>query len=235
MITARRRHFIARAVKCFLEQTYQNRELVLFDNGEADILEQLGFAREFIGSGRLIRYYRRHFSGDRTIGELRNAANDVTNGDLIAHRDDDDWYHPDALAYQVKQLGDANVGGFYSCLWWDELSDPRQLWKYDGGVDANAIGSSLIYRRAFWRHRQFISTSNGEDNVFQEEAGGRKFPGVTKAGRAYLIARMHESNTMREYHSIIRQKAEQDPARLGNVWTRIEDKATIDKVGGLLQ
>lgn len=249
MITANRKRFIRRSVDCFINQRYPNRELVIFDSGGSPIKEEL--PAELTGPGRMIRYYHNYFGvgRERTVGQLRNAVNDVSNGDLIKHWDDDDWYNPDCLSYSVEQLGEAKVGGFYNCLFWDEVSSPPALWKYDGGPKANALGSSLIYQRSFWRHNQFLSTPHGEDNGFQDPDlnGGVKpvvFPGIIEPskkkggspGRVFLIARMHETNSQRNLvHDIIRLSWEQDRERIDKVWSKLEDEATIERVRSLVQ
>lgn len=233
MITRHRGHFLTRSLRYFLEQDYVNRELIIFDSSDAPSVDRLiPEYQELIRKRGQIRYYHYPAREDWTIGYLRNLANDVTNGDLIAHWDDDDWYHPNRLSYQVDQLGNAEVGGFSSCLWWDELSDPPCIWKYDN-ASGWALGSGLIYKRPFWRANQFPHVAAGEENALQDLTEHKSFPGVLP-DRVYMIARMHDRNSQREAHAGIRRIWEQDPERINLVWSKIEDQATIEKVKGLL-
>lgn len=231
MLTARRRHLVATAIQCFLDQEYLNRELVVYDNGDSPILDLL--PRDLTGPGRLIRYYSFHGQGRRTIGELRNTANDVTNGDLIVNWDDDDWSHPQRLSYQVAGLGDADVGGMHSCLFYDDQGDEPVLWKYEGG-QGSPLGSSLICKRSFWRANPYLPLATGSDNFFWEDHHPVTVPGLLASGRCYLIARMHETNANREHHDLIRRVWTQDPERINLVWSQPDDPATLDRVKALL-
>lgn len=248
LITANRRDFIARSVKCFLAQTYEEKELVVYDNGTSPILDQL--PRELVGPGRMIRYFRAHFTDGkpRAIGTLRNTAADVSTGELIATWDDDDWYHPDRLVKQAAELfqqrnakkKDIRIVGYHSCLWYDEVSDPPCVWKYDQGGGAYALGSSLLFLRSHWRTFNFLDVNGGEDNAFIGDGDFlRAIPGVVKAGtsgkfRPFMIARMHPVNNQRSIHDVIRRAWEQDPERVNKVWSRLEDEATVESIRSLL-
>jgi hypothetical protein len=239
MVTARRGQFIERAVRYFLAQSYLNRELIIIDNGEAPIADKIPPSPSGPG-GRMIRYYHAR-RPEQTIGTLRNIACDVTNGDLIAHWDDDDWYHPDRLAHQVTSLGEAKIGGFHSCLWWDEMNDPPCIWRYrnDAGY---ALGATLMYKRSLWRAKPFLDTSTGEDNGMLDGEEAVTTDGLieTGGGRCYFIARMHETNSQRQNHEAIRRRWDQAPEMMGqngNGWAKLdgpEHSATIERVKGLL-
>lgn len=237
MVTAHRPQFIERACRYFLDQTYPNRELVIIDNGESPI-------RGKIPASPMIRYFHSPRQG-QTIGGLRNSACDVTSGTIVAHWDDDDWYHPNRLAFQVEALGAHELTGFSSCLWLDEITDGGAIWKYDSG-GSYVLGSSLMYQRSAWRWHQFEElphpgdrSGSGEDGRFQDVFHDLGKPAIARAGifpdgRCMMIARMHETNTQRQQHDGIRRWLVTDPERIRANWTVLDDPATLARVRGLL-
>jgi glycosyltransferase involved in cell wall biosynthesis len=233
MITRHRRELVVKSIRYFLAQDYPNKELVIFDNSDASEIAELAatFPNQ-VGPGRQVRYYQHARKASWKFGTLRNLAADVTNGDLIANWDDDDWYHPRRLSYQVDMLAGAELGSLSSCLWWDELSDPPCVWKYDNGT-GYGLGSSLIYSRKLWQAHPFAEESEC-DNPMHDAAEFVPMPGVTKDGRAYMIARMHHRNTNVALHAGIRRIWEQDPERINQVWSKLDDPATAARVKELL-
>jgi glycosyltransferase involved in cell wall biosynthesis len=95
MPTMNRRSFVPLALKSFAAQDYPNKELVIIDDGE-DRIEDL--VTDLPG----VRYFS--LPRRTTIGAKRNLACEHAQGEFIAHWDDDDWYAPDRLRYQVSAL-----------------------------------------------------------------------------------------------------------------------------------
>src|SRR4029077_19585158 len=100
MPTRDRPALVSRAIGFFLRQTYANTELIVVDDGSQDI-------GDVASMDPRIRYLR--LGAPQSIGTKRNVACELARGDLIAHWDDDDWYAPHRLGYQVEQLGDGEV------------------------------------------------------------------------------------------------------------------------------
>lgn len=104
MPTYNRRPFIPLALRCFLDQDYPNKELIIVDDGEdrvGDLAANLPGIRYFSLPSRV------------SIGTKRNLACEHAHGEFIAHWDDDDWYAPDRLRYQVEPIlkGEADITG----------------------------------------------------------------------------------------------------------------------------
>jgi UDP:flavonoid glycosyltransferase YjiC (YdhE family)/glycosyltransferase involved in cell wall biosynthesis len=96
MVTGNRTALARRAVRCFQQQTYPHRELVIVDDGADD-----GLAR-WIGEAADPRIvYRRLPEGGRPLGALRNLAVAAATGDYLAQWDDDDLSAPDRLEVQL--------------------------------------------------------------------------------------------------------------------------------------
>ena len=93
MPTYNRRKFVPRALKYFLRQDYEPRELIIIDDG-TDAVQDL------IPRDDRIRYIR--LAERLTIGAKRNLACDLAKGDIILHWDDDDWMADWRVSYQAR-------------------------------------------------------------------------------------------------------------------------------------
>ena len=95
MPTYNRREFVSQAIHYFLRQDYPNKELIIIDDG-TDIISDL------VPDNQCIRYL--HLDHRATIGAKRNIACQQAKGEIIVHWDDDDWYAPHRLSYQLEAL-----------------------------------------------------------------------------------------------------------------------------------
>lgn len=102
------------AIRCYREQSYANRELVIVTAARGSAVGLLVAALQ----DPSIRYVE---IAAPTLGELRNASVAHARGSLIAHWDDDDLHHPDRLAVQIAAI---TTTGAKACflerilLWW---------------------------------------------------------------------------------------------------------------------
>jgi glycosyltransferase involved in cell wall biosynthesis len=95
MPTRNRRHLVAQAIAYFLRQDYPRKELVIVDDGDDGIAD-------LVPSDARVRYLR--LEGRTPLGTKRNLACQASQGELIAHWDDDDWMAADRLSVQVATL-----------------------------------------------------------------------------------------------------------------------------------
>ena len=100
MPTRNRRAFVAQSIWYFLRQDYPEKELIIVDDG-TDAVSDL------IPDDDRVRYVRLERS--LPVGAKRNLACEMSNGELIAHWDDDDWMAPRRLSTQVSHLMAANA------------------------------------------------------------------------------------------------------------------------------
>ena len=92
MLTYNRENFINRAIESILNQTFQDFEFIIVDNGSTDKSGQI--AEEYAKRDKRIRVIHRERGN---IGAGRNTGLDVAKGNYIAFIDDDDWAEPDFL------------------------------------------------------------------------------------------------------------------------------------------
>ena len=101
MATYRRPRFIAGSVMSAVRQTFQNWELIVADDSEADATEAV--IAPLARSETRIRYFHRSEKG--SIANSSNFALERAAGEYIAILDDDDtWADPGKLEKQIKFL-----------------------------------------------------------------------------------------------------------------------------------
>src|SRR5271166_6054434 len=159
MPTRNRRWAVPRAIQYFLHQDYPNRELLIVDDGT----DRIG---DLIPGDSRIRYFE--LPRPASTGAKRNFACTNSKGTLIAHWDDDDWYAPWRLTYQVEQLLQANadICGLDRVLFYAPKEE--KAWEYVYPPDQRrwVYGASLCYTRSFFEAHPFADIRVGEDTCF---------------------------------------------------------------------
>ena len=199
MLTKDRPQLLKRALASCRAQTYKSTHLLLINSGEP-------LPQEFPVA---------MYTQVKTIGELRNKANDLAVGigaDIIAHFDDDDWSHPGRLAEQVAFLQDSGAGvvGYSDLLFWNTLPSREQFRAGELGHEAwlfrmmnkrNMAGASLCYWRETWQRVPFDDRKHvGEDTDWSLRLESAQVKTATQSSvscmnEPRLIAGLHGGNT----------------------------------------
>lgn len=163
--------YIADTVRSVLEQTYQNFELLIVDDGSPDC--SVAVCQQFTDPRiKVIRQNNRGLAGARNTG-IRHAQ-----GDYLALLDGDDLWLPNKLEKHVDHLDEfPNVGvSFSRSAFIDEAGNPlgtytmpklQQIEPSDLLID-NPIGngSAAILRRETMAAIAFKSNLNGSEETF---------------------------------------------------------------------
>jgi glycosyltransferase involved in cell wall biosynthesis len=164
MPTADRRRFLPLSLRCFQDQDWSNRELIVVDDGH----DPAGDLVEGIPGARYIRVPRR-----TSIGAKRNLACQEARGDIVAHWDDDDWYAPGRLRWQAAPIlaGQADLTGLHN----------RFMMRLPGG-DFWTTAPEL-------HQRMFVGDMHGGTIMFRRAlfTDGLRYPAVNLAEDASLI------------------------------------------------
>jgi O-antigen biosynthesis protein len=188
MPTLNRPEWVRRSIDCFLAQNHSHRELLILDDSD---VPQPG-----IPSDPRIRYER--LPGWRTIGAKRNIGCERARGEWIAHWDDDDWYPQDRLTRQLAAIrsGDFDVCGTSRLYYLDR--EPHRAFRYEwgGGPRPWVAGSTLFYKKEFWRNNPLRDLQVGEDAYFIWRADAHKVLDLRDPD--LCIASLHRSNTGRK-------------------------------------
>lgn len=106
--TYNRRKLLKESIESVLNQSFQDFEIIVIDDGSTDNTSEL---IQEINSPK-IRYYYQENSGR---SHARNKALGLARGEFIAFNDSDDLYFPDKLEIQVKTMDhNPDVGMLYS-------------------------------------------------------------------------------------------------------------------------
>ncbi len=195
MPTYNRRAFVRFALSYFLYQDYPNKELIVIDDGNDPVAD---LADGLPG----VRYIRR--PARMSIGAKRNLGCAEAQGEIIAHWDDDDWYAPDRLRYQVAPLlaGEGDLTGLENAfvlelpsgVFWTTQRRLHQR-MFVGDVH----GGTLVYRRELWQQGlRYPEVNLAEDAALLQQAvtRGRRLVRLTNPG-VFVYVR-HGSNAWRE-------------------------------------
>ena len=214
--TGNRADFLKKALKCFINQSYQNIEWLILDDSN-------GATAPFHLVDERIQYT--HIDQKLSIGEKRNLLVAQAKGSIIIHFDDDDYYGPDYVAHMVQHLNAQKADIIYLDGWylydvrskffayWDLLSFQGPHYRCDAdGValvyldDANnhdfrdmQFGFSFAYRKRVWEAGAFEAINWGEDGAFLREARKAfKVSSFSDTG-GLCIHYLHEGSSSRCY------------------------------------
>lgn len=105
--TYNRAHLIGETIRSVLQQTLQDFEYIIVDDGSGDNTEEV--VRAF--NDLRISYYKHDRTGGH-LSRLRNFAHSKCYGEFIAYIDSDDIWAPDKLTLQIKALQENPSSGF---------------------------------------------------------------------------------------------------------------------------
>lgn len=140
-------------IRCFEQQTHQNKELVVVHQGIPEESEEL-----FRQAGA-----RLFCMTDVALGTIRNRGAQEAKGDYICNWDDDDWSSPDRIEVQLAALRTAwkpsHACVFRQYVLWDE---PNGRF-YESYPRATGWESSLLVERAVLLRLRYPPVDLGED------------------------------------------------------------------------
>ena len=180
------RHLVQMAIDSYLSQEYENRELVVVDDGPDPIADMLQ------GIPNLVYIALPHDAA--SLSEKRNIGCRAAHGEFICHMDSDDWSGPHRVTDQLTRLllADAQLGGYSQAFWYDFVDQRASC--YTG----NIWGANLIYRRDYalehpWDETVLIAEDNPftaaalQLNAIMSSPGGQNF-----------VATLHDGNARRQ-------------------------------------
>lgn len=216
--TYRRPRFVEQTVRLFLAQTWQNAELLIYEDspeGERVSIPQHPRVKLVTLEDRM------------TMGAKHNMGLAASQGEFITHWDDDDWQAPRRLVKQLEDLvlkgGDVNG---YVTEYLLTVGDAR-FWKFDSrytkrnerGCVGNAtipigvpfMDGTAMFRRGVIGAAKYPDIAVGQKVLFLDamRTAGAELHGLPNDG-TYVYVR-HGSNTW-QYYSDKRLKAQAQPS-----------------------
>ena len=186
MPTCDRPEFVPKAIRYFLNQDYSNKELLIVDDG-AEAVSGL------IPENEQIRYIR--VDQKLKLGTKRNLCIEESRSDLIMHWDDDDWFAPNRISYQVKALLDAKAGvcGLRRMLFFHLGTKKAWLYQYPDSGRNWLAGGSLLYTKDFWKRSPFPDIQRASDTKFIWSSKMDAY--VVLDDYRFYVAMIHPGNT----------------------------------------
>lgn len=183
MPTFNRPQYVPMAIRCFFQQSYLNKELIIVDDG--------GEKFEIPDDPRVI-YMKLH--NKTPTGTKRNLGADNARGEVIVNWDDDDFSASYRLQDQVARLVSTAKGvtGYNATVNYDEATG--LFYKNMGGPPYFASGTSQCYMKSWWALHPFPDCSFGEDSVFSRTARLANELSIADVGKT-MVARKHANNT----------------------------------------
>lgn len=184
MPTRNRARFLPIAIRCFLQQTYTDKELIIVDDGTEPFVMPFEAANI-----RVIKLSTRTPTGTK-----RNYGAEAAKGQIIANLDDDDWSSAHRLEDQVRRLQSTGkaVTGYNVSILWDEATG--RFYRNSGGPPYFSSGTSQCYTKDWWRTHQFPPATYGEDSVFSRTARLADQLAIADPGQM-MVVRKHAGNT----------------------------------------
>jgi len=190
MPTANREQFIPLAISNFLRQDYINSELIVVDDGIKPV-------QSLIPQNDRIKYYRPG-NLQNTIGAKRNMACEMAKGEIIMHWDDDDWYAPNWISYQMYVLyyTKADICGLRKLYFHNPLHNITWKYIYPANEQPWVGGATMAYHKSLWKRNPFKNIQVGEDNQFVWFSHSRVIAHDYLNG---FISMLHRRNTSPKY------------------------------------
>lgn len=107
MATYNREHFILETISSIQNQTYQDWECLIIDDGGSD--NTLEIITPILNKDSRFKYLKRSDNYKKGLPGCRNFGIDLAKGDYIIFFDDDDIVHPDNLKINLQVIQDQNV------------------------------------------------------------------------------------------------------------------------------
>ena len=211
-----REKYIEECINSVFEQSYQNFEIVLVDDGSTD--STLSICKGLAEKDARIRIIEGEHKG---VSAARNLALDNAEGEYVFFLDSDDTVHPllfEALVKGMQESG-AEISG--SCCFpirqinWHKLDNAKEKHPapaklefldnaqaveavFNGGTPLNLIGGCMMHRDLIADTRFNTDIYIGEDFLFVYE-------NLIKSNKAAFLKqkwyyeRIHDSNTSWDY------------------------------------
>lgn len=155
-VTRAKPDLLHRAISCFLNQTYENKELIVVHDSD-DLLTK-DFVENF-KQNLMISFYEVEKTKNVTLGYLRNYAIEKSNGEYVCQWDDDDWYHIARIEYLYETISMSGLPAAIMTQWliFDSINNKayvshKRLWE-----------GSLICKKNIIQNIGYDNHNIGED------------------------------------------------------------------------
>lgn len=148
--TLKRVKFLNRALRCWTNQTYQDRDLVIVSDGpgKAEIARAIHAA---LPHDAKVRHVHLPDDPTRLLGQKYNACVELAEGPFIACWADDDWHHPRRLEVVLRAMQAERVptGATNTMLCYRER-DKQAFLYWAPGIRPTLISGTMLFTKRDW-------------------------------------------------------------------------------------
>jgi glycosyltransferase involved in cell wall biosynthesis len=215
LATRKRPQFMAQALRCFEDQTYRAKELIVVDDGEPSV-------RDLCMNRPRVRYIG--LPKPTLLGTKLNIGIASASGNILQKFDDDDYYHPKFLETAMSHFPVRN--GKSAIVAWDcflalNAGDPCVRFSGHGWF----VGATLCFSRQLWERRPFRDLPCSVDSRFVKDHR-RSARLVRVCAPGYFVVVRHGRNTWKWFsngqkvESYFRERMEAVPQPIEKIVSR---------------
>ena len=199
MLTKNRFKLFKKAVQNYVDQSYENKELVIINNGNFFYKRKVDkFLKTVNGNIKHIKVE------SKTIGEYRNIGLENSGGEYIAIFDDDDFHDTKRLEYQIDICLRSNVDATVLRNFVATYRNDRYLCSIEHGLEG-----TMVFRHP-GHSIKYSGINQGEDTFFRRSLKENKYNIIVLDNPHELYEyRFHGRNTVSQKHfaAIIEKRA----------------------------
>lgn len=196
--------YLHRCIDSVLNQTYQNLEIILVDDGSPDNCPQI--CDEYAKKDKRVKVIHQENMGQSVA---RNVALDIITGNYIGFVDSDDWLALDMYEVLLKKIKEAEtdlvICGCYvfkNRKQWEKKVDVVKYKNMSDVVNDIVVEripslshvAMKLYCRKVWGDIRFLRGVGAEDNIVAVEFCRRKFSVSVVDGCYYYFNRENENS-----------------------------------------
>jgi len=219
MITADRKKLAKRSLLSYRRQTYQNKELIIIDDGEDDynsLFKELSLKE--------IKYVKIKKNSGNVLGYLRNLSLEAAAGDFITQWDDDDWYHPDRIQIQVDIL----LKGYDACCLSNTLMHIDQApYFFHPFISLFKKGTPGSIMHRIDPEIRYPELRRREDDIYLRSWAKKRYVKLPISYAHLMIRCFHGHNTWEQKH-FQEQMINSMSDRITYIWHRYIRRALFD-------
>jgi glycosyltransferase involved in cell wall biosynthesis len=164
MLTYNRENFVGRMIDCILNQTFNDFEFIIINNGSTDNSGRV--ADEYAAKDKRIKVVHRERGN---IGQGRNTGLDTAGGEYITFVDDDDTCKPDYLQFLYGLAGKNNADAAICGATWADI-DEKFVMTAEQAIETlfwrkkyNVAFPTKMFRRELFQQNRFLETGKYDD------------------------------------------------------------------------
>jgi glycosyltransferase involved in cell wall biosynthesis len=224
-VTHKKPHLLKRAIKCFQEQTYQNKQLVIVYEEQDKETHKYIQENKFEENIKIIKISS--LSDKKNLGELRNISIQESDGEYIIQWDDDDWYHKDRLIKQLTFLTENKTAGVVLANWimYDHYDEKAYL------GHNNLWEGTIMCKKDILLKVPYLDLDKGEDTFVITELNNKNHLSVIQDEPYLYIYTYHGDNTWDRDHfvSMFKDSTELSPEISEAVKNMLSEKITQEE------